>query len=194
MPSFNKTIRFVLSSVGEEVNAGGGFTHPMHLHGHHFQVVAIGYGSYNESNGFLVSRNEDIQCGDSLCSSPRWSDGELPTFSASDKVVLKDTIIVPAGGYVVIQFRSDNPGFWFLHCHIVPDLIEGMAVVVNEVEKSHNPPPDGFNTCGNFNISQETFYEKISFNPASNNFAVKTFAGVSLLVVGFVVSVCLFSL
>lgn len=31
----------------------------------------------------------------------------------------KDTVIVPAGGLiVVIRFVSDNPGYWFMHCHI----------------------------------------------------------------------------
>ena len=75
------------SSVGNEVDAGGGFTHPMHLHGHHFQIVAIGYGTYNQSNGFLLSRNEDIDCGDALCSSPGWRGGQQPTFTASDKLL-----------------------------------------------------------------------------------------------------------
>ena len=180
--TFNKTIRFILSSVGNEVNAGEGFTHPMHLHGHHFQIVAISYGTYNESNGFLLSRNEDIDCGDSLCSSPGWRGGQQPMFNTNDKAVLKDTIIVPAGGYVVVQFRSNNPGFWFMHCHIVPDLIEGMAVVINEVEKLQNPPPEGMSTCGNFKISQSTFYEKIAFDPASTrNLAKKSIPSVAII-------------
>ena len=97
-------------------------------------------------------------------------------------------MIVPAGGYVVVQFRSDNPGFWFMHCHIVPDLIEGMAVVINEVEKFQNPPPEGLSTCGDFNISQSVFYEKIAFDPLSTrNLAVKTVANVGIVVINFLI-------
>ena len=164
--TYNGTIRFVLSSIGSEVSRGEGLTHPIHLHGHHFQVVAIGYGTYNQSNGFLLSRREDLVCDDSLCSSPRWT-GNSPIYPTNRKAVLKDTIMVPAGGYVVVQFRSDNPGFWFMHCHIVPDLLEGMAVAINEVEKRQNPPPEGVKTCGDFRISQSVFYDALAFDPDS---------------------------
>ena len=182
--TFNQTVRMIMSSVGSEVNIGGGFTHPMHLHGHHFQVVAIVYGTYDEQSGFLRSRNEDIDCGDTLCSNPRWSGGVQPDFPSNEKAVLKDTIMVPAGGYVVVQFRSDNPGFWFMHCHIVPDLIEGMAVVINEVEEFQNPPPEGLGVCGDFKISQSMFYDKIAFDPTSSNVAKKPVAGVTAALIG----------
>ncbi len=35
-----------------------------------------------------------------------------------ERPVMKDTVIVPDGGYVVLRFFSDNPGFWALHCHL----------------------------------------------------------------------------
>ena len=160
------------------MNTGGGFTHPIHLHGHHFQVVAMQYGNYNPTNGFLQSRREDLVCDDSLCSSPRWS-GNSPIYPVNRKAVLKDTILVPAGGYVVVQFRSNNPGFWFMHCHIEPDLIEGMAVVINVAEKRQNPPPEGTKTCGHFRISQSLFYEKLAFDPDSSS--VKMIASFSFV-------------
>ena len=31
--------------------------------------------------------------------------------------IQKDTIVAPNQGYTVIQFRANNPGWWFLHCH-----------------------------------------------------------------------------
>ena len=52
-----------------------------------------------------------------------------------DSAVRKDTVIVPAGGYVVIAFVGDNPGYWFLHsvhCHIEMHQLEGMAVIIQE--------------------------------------------------------------
>ncbi|KAK4834690.1 hypothetical protein QYF36_026920 [Acer negundo] len=30
----------------------------------------------------------------------------------------KNTIGVPAGGWVAIRFLADNPGVWFMHCHL----------------------------------------------------------------------------
>lgn len=30
----------------------------------------------------------------------------------------RDVVLVPAGGYIAIAFKPDNPGIWLLHCHI----------------------------------------------------------------------------
>ena len=165
--SFNKTIRLVLSAIGNDILEGEGSSHPFHLHGHHFQVVAIGYGPYSNATGFLTGRRNDIMCDDPLCSNPSWAPGAKPSFQISDKTVVKDTIIVPGGGYAVIQFRSDNPGVWLLHCHISPDLLEGMSVMISEVRSRHNPPPDNFNRCGDFRIAQSLFYDKLAFEPSN---------------------------
>ncbi|KAJ7456051.1 laccase [Mycena latifolia] len=43
----------------------------------------------------------------------------------------RDVIAVEQGG-VVIRFRADNPGPWFLHCHIDWHLEAGLAVVFAE--------------------------------------------------------------
>ncbi|KAJ6578250.1 Cupredoxin [Mycena capillaripes] len=43
----------------------------------------------------------------------------------------RDVIAVQQGG-VVIRFRADNPGPWFLHCHIDWHLEAGLAVVFAE--------------------------------------------------------------
>ena len=180
--SFNKTIRFVLSSVGNEVNEGEGFSHPIHLHGHHFFVVGVGYGFYNPTNGFLSNRISDIACDNALCTSPRWATNESPSFAINNKTVRKDTVIVPAGGYVVIQFISDNPGYWFMHCHIESDLLEGMAVVINIAEKRQNPPPIDTKKCGNFWITNDTFYTKLAFDPNNNSgIRIQNSAGVVFL-------------
>ena len=55
--------------------------------------------------------------------------------------VHKDSVGVPAGGYVVIQFVANNPGYWFLHCHMEGHSMVGMAVIINEASDRHNPPP-----------------------------------------------------
>ena len=166
---YNKTIQFVLSAIG--VYDG---CHAIHLHGHSFQVVYIGYPEYDES-GFITAHTRDIQCADESCSEegcetrkctmPRWAN--RPAFELTNKTVRKDTVIVPAGGYVVINFMSDNPGYWFLHCHIEVHQLEGMALIINEAQNQQNPPPNGMNQCGNFMWTVDDFKERIAFDPDS---------------------------
>jgi FtsP/CotA-like multicopper oxidase with cupredoxin domain len=43
---------------------------------------------------------------------------------------LKDTVNIPSMGGLVIQWRANNPGKWFFHCHIEWHLAAGMARVV----------------------------------------------------------------
>ena len=150
-----KTHRFVLSSLG-------GFAHPVHLHGHSFHVVKVGYGTRQRMKSPPLT--EDLSCDMPCKRAPEWSNNEPPAITITDKTIRKDTIIVPAGGYVVIDFIADNPGYWFLHCHIESHQLEGMALVVNERNKEQNPAPDGMPTCGNFDWSVDAFREKLN-NP-----------------------------
>ena len=126
-----KTVRFVLSSLNTTMNFS--FAHPIHLHGHSFHVVKVGYGSYSEDNR-LMSPTKDIECGMPCLKAPTWANETIPNdITITNKTIRKDTVIVPAGGYVVIDFIADNPGYWFLHCHIEPHQLEGMALVINEL-------------------------------------------------------------
>ena len=43
----------------------------------------------------------------------------------------RDTINVPAGGYVDIAFKIEEKGEWMLHCHILDHEDAGMMMVVN---------------------------------------------------------------
>lgn len=43
----------------------------------------------------------------------------------------RDVVIVPAGGWVAVAFRPDNPGAWLVHCHIAWHASSG--------EKSFSP-------------------------------------------------------
>ncbi|KAJ7683829.1 Cupredoxin, partial [Mycena rosella] len=52
----------------------------------------------------------------------------------------RDVIGVEAGG-VVIRFRADNPGPWFLHCHIDWHLEAGLAVVFAEAPAEEREGP-----------------------------------------------------
>ena len=131
-------------------------SHPIHLHGHNFHVVHVEHGTY-DSNGLLQSSSTHIDC-DARCLNPTWN-GTIPDFSKymtdGGKLiktsVRKDTILVPAGGYVVVAVPLNNPGYWLLHCHSEPHLFKGMAVILQEYpENQHPKPPYGINKVGHF--------------------------------------------
>ena len=101
---------------------------------------------------------------DQVCTTVRWHSNNQPSIEIDAFTPRKDTVIVPGGGYVVIQFISNNPGYWFLHCHIEPHQMEGMAMVVNIAQEQQPPPPPGLSTCGDFTLSLEDFNERLLYN------------------------------
>ncbi|KPM35398.1 Laccase-2 [Neonectria ditissima] len=76
-----------------------GVPHPIHLHGHDFFVLAQGSGTYSSSVTLNTSNP------------PR-----------------RDTALLPASGYLVMAWKTDNPGVWLMHCHIGWHTSEGFAV------------------------------------------------------------------
>ncbi|ESO89919.1 hypothetical protein LOTGIDRAFT_98336, partial [Lottia gigantea] len=118
---------------------GKGWSHPIHMHGHSFYVLKMGYGSYNETTGILLEENMDIDCRGNIPRSERLELKNPPR---------KDTIIVPTGGYVVVRIKADNPGVWFMHCHIELHNMDGMALLINESYGHHPRAPNGFPRCG----------------------------------------------
>ena len=167
---YNKTVRFVLSAVSRLQTA-----HPIHIHSHSFHVLDIGYGTYSDVNGSLTAASGAVPC-DGRCPTPSWANGIGPTFPLDARTIRKDTVIVPAGGFVVIQFVSNNPGFWFMHCHIEVHQLTGMTQIINEAFDRHNPPPESFQTCGDFTLTIEEFNQKVLFDSAQGT---PTAAGVS---------------
>ncbi|KAF2001928.1 carbohydrate-binding module family 18 [Amniculicola lignicola CBS 123094] len=81
--------------------------HPIHLHGHDFFVLGSGSGSYSSSTPVNLSNP------------PR-----------------RDTAMLPAAGYLVIAFETDNPGTWLMHCHIGWHTSMGFALQILEGKDS----------------------------------------------------------
>ena len=151
---YDKTIQMVWINMGK----GKGWSHPIHIHGHSFYLLKMGYPVYDQSTGQLTADNPDIDCGGdpkiNFCNEakwarPEWRGGNLPGLNLKNPP-RKDSIIVPTGGYVVLRIRSDNPGKWFLHCHIEVHALDGMAMVVNEAVDRTPSPPKGFPVCSHF--------------------------------------------
>jgi FtsP/CotA-like multicopper oxidase with cupredoxin domain len=72
--------------------------HPIHLHVHDFVVFAQGSGTYT---------------------------GDVTTHTTPPK---RDTAMLPEKGYLVIAFKTDNPGAWLMHCHVGWHTEEGFAI------------------------------------------------------------------
>ncbi|CAE6510274.1 unnamed protein product, partial [Rhizoctonia solani] len=79
--------------------------HPYHLHGMTFWIVAEGSGSLSLEEAESVSYN-------------------------TTNPIRRDTHIIPASSWAVLRFEANNPGVWFMHCHIDWHLAEGFAAVV----------------------------------------------------------------
>ncbi|KAF2660090.1 multicopper oxidase [Lophiostoma macrostomum CBS 122681] len=74
--------------------------HPIHLHGHDFYVLQQGTGE--------------------------WA-GDLSGLDL-DNPPRRDTATLPAGGFLVLAFESDNPGAWLMHCHIPFHISQGLGL------------------------------------------------------------------
>lgn len=108
----------VLFSFGENLK----IVHSIHLHGHRFHVLKIAYPPFDPLTGNSTAFNSDIRCLNNECTratwaDPSWINGPIPGVNLINPP-LKDTVIVPANGYVIIRFTADNPGYWLLHCHL----------------------------------------------------------------------------
>lgn len=82
--------------------------HPMHMHGHQFQVVAR---------------------------SPAFEDPvhyEPGTVELPENPLVRDTVYVDGNGYAVLRFVANNPGVWFFHCHLDFHLEQGLAITLVE--------------------------------------------------------------
>ncbi|KAI9717575.1 MAG: hypothetical protein M1828_007136 [Chrysothrix sp. TS-e1954] len=116
----NQLVPFVPSSsnrpavVDIVINNIDDGSHPFHLHGYDAYILSnCADGSYWGSyNPFTDSARP---CGDYNLERP----------------VLRDTVVVPRRGYVVLRFLADNPGIWMLHCHLLWHQAAGMAMAVH---------------------------------------------------------------
>uniref|UniRef100_A0A0P5ZF44 Multicopper oxidase n=1 Tax=Daphnia magna TaxID=35525 RepID=A0A0P5ZF44_9CRUS len=126
-------------------------THPFHLHGSSFRVVAMKRVGSQVSVNEIRALDENGLIKRNLIDAP-----------------IKDTVAVPDGGYTVIRFMATNPGYWLLHCHLEFHSEVGMGVIFKIGNDNHLPPvPDDFPTCGNWfpsksSIVNENFDSTIS--------------------------------
>ncbi|XP_068304464.1 laccase-15-like [Pyrus communis] len=119
---YNSTVEIVFQGT----NLVAGDDHPMHLHGFSFYVVGWGLGNFDKDKDPL-------------------------TYNLVDPP-LQNTIAVPVNGWTTIRFKADNPGVWFMHCHLDRHMSWGMDmtfIVKNgkDLQAQILPPPQGMPPC-----------------------------------------------
>ncbi|KAI9653733.1 MAG: hypothetical protein M1821_006927 [Bathelium mastoideum] len=99
--------------------------HPMHLHGHDYYILGNGTGVFDRTT-------------------------DTPNLNFVNPT-RRDTTFLPAGGWLVIAFPTDNPGAWLFHCHITWHVSEGLGLQFLESKESIVLPGADWNqTCKNW--------------------------------------------
>ncbi|KAL9231377.1 hypothetical protein vseg_006613 [Gypsophila vaccaria] len=119
---YNTSVELIL----QDTSILGTESHPLHLHGFNFFVVGQGFGNYDPTK-------------------------DPAKFNLVDPVE-RNTVGVPDGGWVAIRFLADNPGVWFMHCHLEVHTSWGlkMAWVVSDGPQPNQklpPPPRDLPKC-----------------------------------------------
>lgn len=131
-------IKVPLNSVNEIIFIDKGelfdVSHPIHIHGHYFSV--LGTERLGNRTTEAIVRDLD-QRG-------------LLRRNLKDNIE-KDTVEVPDGGYTVVRFMANNPGFWLMHCHLEFHSELGMGLIWQVGELNQMPAkPNNFPVCGDF--------------------------------------------
>lgn len=123
---FNQTYHIILTNIQQNALYVG--HHPVHIHGHSFEVLKVGYPVVNSTTGRILRVNPDVRCLDETCTRARWADESRPKLNLGHPP-WKDTVVVPAMGYVILRLKTNNPGLWMMHCHSDMHNLEGMALL-----------------------------------------------------------------
>ncbi|XP_071901139.1 laccase-1-like [Coffea arabica] len=115
-----------LEIVLQDTNFLNPENHPIHVHGHNFFIVGRGFGNFDAEKDPLHYN---------LVDPPE-----------------RNTVAVPIGGWAAIRIHADNPGVWFIHCHLEEHTTWGLAMglVVQEGKNPSQcliPPPDDLPPC-----------------------------------------------
>jgi len=120
-------------------------SHPIHIHGNSFFVVAQGDGIYH--NKSYIEDNPHFTCDDAKapnCAETKQLQDVDYNFENPRQ---RTSVMVPVNGYAVIRFKADNPGVWMMHCHMASHNLEGQVVLLKVTDKGVPKVPDGFPTC-----------------------------------------------
>ncbi|KAI8320858.1 hypothetical protein GQ54DRAFT_298344 [Martensiomyces pterosporus] len=92
------------------INNPNALPHPLHLHGHTFQITEYG--------PLFTANNTNLTVA--------------PLVTSHGIPMRRDSMNIPEFQYIKVRFRADNPGVWLLHCHM--DIHFAMGMVMTFVE------------------------------------------------------------
>ncbi|WOL13918.1 hypothetical protein Cni_G22698 [Canna indica] len=118
---FNTTVDVILQNAKMPGNSSSE-THPWHLHGHDFWVLAHGHGKFDPER-------------------------DPKRYNLVDPI-MKNTVALHPFGWTALRFRADNPGVWLFHCHIEAHFSMGMGVVFAEGVDRVGKLPTSIMGCG----------------------------------------------
>jgi FtsP/CotA-like multicopper oxidase with cupredoxin domain len=85
----------------------------MHLHGHDF---------------LILGRSPAVAQPLSLPGPRRFNPATDTATLDFTNPTRRDTTMLPGNGWLVVAFRSDNPGAWLFHCHIAWHVSQGLSI------------------------------------------------------------------
>lgn len=91
--------------------------HPMHIHGRHFYVLGQGVGPFPWAD---VAEAQAANASAFNLVNPQLRD-TFPTPPSG-----------PAGSWLVLRRRSDNPGVWLMHCHTQSHIQGGQSMIIQD--------------------------------------------------------------
>ncbi|KAJ2560164.1 hypothetical protein GGH12_005040, partial [Coemansia sp. RSA 1822] len=108
--------------------------HTFHFHGHNAQVIETGpFGNSSTDNREPVAHKVSSPW-------PMW----------------RDTVQVHGFEFIRVRFRADNPGVWFMDCHLAWHEYNGVAVVFVEapdvLQQQQSVPEEMIEMCKRQNI------------------------------------------
>jgi hypothetical protein len=82
--------------------------HSIHLHGYEYFVTDVGFGTINQTTGFIEATNPSFRCKDNgmRCMHTEFDESMLQQKRSERKntdYIAKNTVVVPAMGYVVFR-------------------------------------------------------------------------------------------
>ncbi|KAJ2402300.1 hypothetical protein GGI10_005906, partial [Coemansia sp. RSA 2530] len=103
--------------------------HPLHLHGHTFQIT-----EYGPTTPFIPTNAT-----------------AFPLVKNNGVPAKRDTLVIQPAQYVKLRFRADNPGVWMLHCHMDIHFAMGLALTFIEapdvLQKTQKVPAEMLGMC-----------------------------------------------
>ncbi|XP_074292261.1 laccase-15-like [Silene latifolia] len=112
----------IVEMIMQGTSLGAAIDHPMHLHGYSFYVIGSGFGNFDKHT-------------------------DPDNYNLLDPPI-QNTVVVPINGWTTIRFVANNPGVWYMHCHLDRHQTWGMMTAFIVLDGSDQeaqvlpPPPD----------------------------------------------------